>query len=63
MNTFNDLHYGLRTDRRAAGSSTFAIGGVSCLPDSFVVADSSVLRINISGKNLAHRIAANRYTK
>jgi hypothetical protein len=31
-------------------NSTLAIGGVSCSADSFVVAESSVLRINISGK-------------
>jgi len=29
--------------------------------DSFVVAESFVLRINISGKNPAHRKSANRY--
>ena len=41
----------LRTDNRAAGNSTFAIGGVSCSADSLVVAESFVLRIKISGKN------------
>ena len=40
-------------DRTPAGNSTFAIGGVSCSADSFVVAESFVLRINISGKNPA----------
>ena len=43
-----------------AGNSTFAIGGVSCSADSFVVAESSVLRINISGINPAHRKSAKR---
>lgn len=42
-------------------NSTFAIGGVSCSADSFVVAESFVLRIKFSGKNPAHRKSANRY--
>ncbi len=46
--------------RRATDNSTFAIGGVSCSADSFVVAESFVLRINISGKNPAHRKSAKR---
>jgi len=41
-------------------NSTFAIGGVSCSADSFVVAESSVLRINICGKNPTHRKSAKR---
>ena len=50
------------TDRqRAAGNSTFAIGGVSFSADSFVVAESFVLRIKFSGKNPAHRKSAKRY--
>jgi hypothetical protein len=50
-----------KTERKPATNSTFAIGGVSCSSDSLVVAESSVLRINISGKNPAHRKSANRY--
>jgi hypothetical protein len=46
---------------KAAHNSTFAIGGVSCSADSFVVIGSSVLRMNICGKNPAHRKSANRY--
>jgi hypothetical protein len=47
--------------QRSTGyNSTFAIGGVSCSADTFVVAESSVLRINISGKNPAHRKSAKR---
>ncbi len=53
-------HDSALTERRAATNSTFAIGGVSCSADSFVVAESSVLRINICGKNPAHRKSANR---
>lgn len=41
------------TKRMPAYNSTFAIGGVSCSADSLVVAESFVLRINISGKNPA----------
>jgi len=46
--------------RRASANSTFAIGGVSCSADSFVVTESSVLRTGICGKNPAHRKSANR---
>jgi len=46
--------------KRATANNTFAIGGVSCSADSFVVAENFVLRINISGKNPAHRKSANR---
>lgn len=42
-------------------NSTFAIGGISSSADSVVVAESFVLRINISGKKPAHRKSANRY--
>jgi hypothetical protein len=49
-------------DGRSTGhNSTFAIGGVSCSADSLVVAESFVLRINISGKKPAHRKSAKRY--
>ncbi len=41
-------------------NSTFAIGGVSCSADSFVVAESLVLRINICGKRPAHRKSTKR---
>ena len=47
-------------EKTAAGNSTLAIGGVSCSADSFVVAESSVLRINICGKSPALRVAAKR---
>jgi len=50
----------LRPDRRAADNSTLAIGGVSSPLDSFVVAESSVLRMNICAKKPAHRQSANR---
>ena len=44
-----------------AANSTFAIGGVSCSSDGLVVAESFVLRINICGKNPAHRKSAKSY--
>jgi len=50
----------LRTNNRAAGNSTFAIGGVSRSKDSFVVNQSLVLRINFCAKNRHLRQAAKR---
>jgi hypothetical protein len=41
-------------------NSTFAIGGVSCSTESFVVAESFVLRINICAEKPAHRKSAKR---
>ena len=51
----------LRTDESPAGNSTLAIGGVSSPLDSFVVAESSVLRTNFCAENAAHRQSAKRY--
>ena len=48
-------------DRRAAANSTLAIGGVSSPLDSFVVAESSVLRTNFCAKKPAHRQSSKRY--
>ncbi len=48
------------TERRAATNRTFAIGGFLCSADSFVVAESSVLRINICAKKPAHQKSAKR---
>jgi len=42
-------------------NSTLAIGGVSSPLDSFVVAESSVLRMNICAEKPAHRQSAKRY--
>jgi hypothetical protein len=44
-------------------NSTFAIGGVSCSADSFVVKEKFVLRINIFGEKLAQRKSAKRYVQ
>jgi len=41
-------------------NSTLAIGGVSSPLDSFVVAESSVLRTNFCGVKPAHRQSAKR---
>ena len=49
----------IETEIKTTPNSTFAIGGVSCSADSFVVTESSVLRINICGKKPAHRKSAN----
>jgi hypothetical protein len=47
--------------RKAAYNSTFAIGGVSSSSDSFVVAESLVLRMNICAAKPAHRKSTKRY--
>jgi hypothetical protein len=49
--------------RKTTGNSTFAIGGVSCSADNFVVAESFVLRINICAEKPAHRKSAKRWTE
>jgi hypothetical protein len=48
---------------RAAANSTFAIGGVWCSADSFVVAENLYLRMNICAEKPAHRKSANRWQK
>ena len=52
---------GLADDRTPAHNSTLAIGGVSSPLDSFVVAESSVLRTNFCAEKPAHRQSAKRY--
>jgi len=51
----------LTMDRKPAHNSTFAIGGVSCFEESFVVNGSAAPRINIRGEKPAHRKSANRW--
>jgi hypothetical protein len=51
----------MTTERTPAHNSTLAIGGVSSPFDSFVVAESSVLRINFCAEKPAHRQSADRY--
>jgi hypothetical protein len=51
----------LLTYNRAAGNSTFAIGDISCSTDSFVITESSMLRMNICAEKPAHRKSANRW--
>jgi hypothetical protein len=48
-------------NRTPVHNSTLAIGGVSSPLDSFVVAESSVLRTNFCAKKPAHRQSAKRY--
>ena len=61
--TNNFTNFGLdgfgQTEARTA-NSTLAIGGVSSPLDSFVIAESSVLRTNFCGKKPAHRQSAKR---
>ena len=42
-------------------NSIFAIGGVSCSANSFVVSESAVIRIKICAEKPTHRKYANRY--
>jgi hypothetical protein len=51
----------ITAEKMPAGNSTLAIGGVSSPLDSFVVAESSVLRTNFCAEKPAHRQSANRY--
>jgi hypothetical protein len=51
------------TERKPAYNSTLAIGGVPSPLDSFVVAESSVLRINLCAEKPAHRQSAKRYVQ
>jgi hypothetical protein len=51
----------IHTDKNTVANSTFAIGGVSGSVNSFMVAESFVLRMNISGEKPAHRKSAKRY--
>jgi len=52
---------GIKMTKNTTGNSTFAIGGVSCPTDSFVVANSFALPTRFSGKNPARRKSADRY--
>ena len=47
--------------KQRTANSTLAIGGVSSPLDSFVVAESSVLRTNFCAEKPAHRKSSNRY--
>jgi len=51
----------LAEERTTATNSTLAIGGVSSPLDSFVVAESSVLRTNFCAEKPAHRQSAKRW--
>jgi hypothetical protein len=49
------------TDKSASDKSTFVIGGISSPLDSFVVAESFVISINIYGANHLLSQAAKRH--
>jgi hypothetical protein len=49
------------TDKSSAANSRFAIGGVSCSAESFVVAENVVLRMNSCAGKPAHRKSEKRY--
>jgi len=50
----------LTIEEKRPHNSTLAIGGVSSPLDSFVVAESSVLRVNFCAEKPAHRKSAKR---
>jgi hypothetical protein len=50
----------MTAERKPTHNSTFAIDGVSFSADSFVVTESSVLRMNICVEKPAHRKSAKR---
>lgn len=45
----------IQTDKSPTCSSTFAIGGVPCIADTFVQGGNSVLRMKFSANNPRHR--------
>ncbi len=51
----------IATEVARTHNSTLAIGGVSSPLDSFLVAESSVLRTNFCAEKPAHRQSAKRY--
>jgi hypothetical protein len=51
----------LTTEKNTAGNTGLAKVAVQCSADIFVVNQNLVLRINICGKNTAHRKSAKRY--
>jgi hypothetical protein len=50
-------------DRKATDNKGFAIAGVPCFADTFVVNQTLVLRINICGENRHLRQARKRYSQ
>lgn len=50
-------------DRKTPYNSTFAIGGVPFSAESFVIAESFMLRMNICAEKPAHRKSAKRYSQ
>ena len=49
--------------KKTAYNSTYPKGGVSCSADTFVQAESSVLRMKFCGKSPALRVAAKHYSQ
>ena len=49
------------TEKKAAANKGFAIAGVPCFADTFVVSESSVLRMKFSAKTPRHRKPPKRY--
>ncbi len=53
----------LRTESFTAANKGFAIAGVPCFPDTFVVSGSSVLLMKFSAKTPRHRKPPKRYAQ
>ena len=51
----------MTTERKATHNSTYPKGGVLCSADTFVQAESLVLRMKLCSKSPALRVAANRW--
>jgi len=51
----------MQNEIKPTANSTYPEGGVSFFADTFVQAESSVLRMKFCGKNPALRVAAKRY--
>ncbi len=57
----NFILYKAKKSNKRHANSTFAIGGVLCSADSFMVAENLYLRMNFCAGMPAHRKSAKRY--
>lgn len=51
----------MTTEKTTTANSGFALWGLTCFVETFVVNQTFVLRMNIGAKNPPQRKAANRY--
>jgi hypothetical protein len=50
-----------KVENKPSANSIFAIGGVTCFYETFVVKESAVLRVNICAEKPAQHKGAHRY--